>query len=90
MEEIRPGIGEFDFKAGGKVPRMIRLGVWRADALDEDEDDSGRNLETVGVEAKVEVDAVLEKPTPSVSRRRVSNSAVSQNRSSSVKDDRTE
>jgi hypothetical protein len=88
MEEVRPGIGEFDFKAVGKVPRMIRLGVWRADALGED--DSGRILETVGVEAKVEVDVVVEKPTPSVSRRRVSNSAVSQNRSSSVKDDRME
>ena len=65
---------------------MIRLGVWVAS----DEDDPGRRLESAGVEARVKVDAVLEKSTPSVSRRKVSKSAVSQKRSSSVEDDRTE
>jgi hypothetical protein len=58
------------------------------DALDEE--DRGRILETVGAEAKVEVDVVLEKATPSVSHSKVSSSVVSQNKSSSVKDDRTE
>jgi hypothetical protein len=27
IDEVRPRIGEFDFKAGGKVPRMIRLSI---------------------------------------------------------------
>jgi hypothetical protein len=58
------------------------------DALDEE--DCGQVLETVGAEAKVEVDVVLEKSTPSVWHSKVSSSAVSQNRSSSVKDDGTE
>lgn len=87
---MRPGIGEFDFKAGGKVPRMIRLGVWnvsRADVLVEDT--SERIFETVGVEAKVNVDVVLENSMPSVSRRKVSKSEVSQNISSSAENDNT-
>ena len=50
-----------------------------------DEDDPGRILESAGVDAKVEVEvevnAVLEKLTPSVSQRKVSRTAVSQNRS---------
>lgn len=54
-----------------------------------DEDDPGRTHESAGVEARVKVDAVLEKSTPSVSRRKVSKSVVSQKRSSSVEDDRT-
>jgi hypothetical protein len=87
VEDVRPGIGEFDFKAGGKVPRMIRLGPWVAGGSDED--DPGRRFESAGVEVKVKVDAVLEKSTPSVSRRKDSKSVVSQKRSSSVEDDRT-
>lgn len=66
IDKVRPGIGEFDFKAGGKVPRKIQLGiwrVWRADVLDEDI--SKRILETVSIEAKVNVDVVLEKSMPS-------------------------
>jgi hypothetical protein len=52
-----------------------------------DEDTSERILETVGVEAKVTVDVVLEKSMPSVSRRKVSKSEVSQNMSSSAESD---
>jgi hypothetical protein len=54
-----------------------------------DEDTSERTRETVGVEAKVKVDVVLEKSMPSVSRRKVSKSEVSQNMSSSVENDST-
>lgn len=53
-----------------------------------DEDEPGRKLGSAGVEASVKVDAVLEKSTPSVSRRKVAKSVVSQKRSSSIEDDR--
>jgi hypothetical protein len=90
IDEVRPGIGEFDFKAGGKVPRMIRLGVWRAGGSDSlDEVTSERPFETVSIEAKASVDVVLEKSMPSVSRRKVSKSEVSQNISSSAENDNT-
>ena len=71
------------------MPRMIRLGVWRTDVSDED--DPGRTFKATGVDARVDVDAdaVLEKSMPSVSRRKVSNSAVSPKKSSSVEDGKT-
>ena len=71
------------------MPRMICLELLRADVSDED--DPRRTFKATSVDARVDVDAdaVLDKSMPSVSRRKVSNSAMSPKKSSSVKDGKT-
>lgn len=81
-EDVRPGIGELDFTASGKILRIIRLGIPEAGTVDEEE--SGGDDETSDGAVRSGVPAVLEESDPSVLQKKSSRSAVSLKRSSSV------